>query len=64
MNRRDVDARRAWEQRLSEAIPVVLVGEEPLVEPYYWTSPMTGRRLPAVAMDWAALDWSRSRGAA
>ena len=64
MKPRDLDARRVWEQRLSEAIPVVLVGEEPLVEPYYWTSPMAGRELAAVAMDWAALDWSRSRGAA
>lgn len=55
--------REAWERQLSDAIPCVPPGdEEPPVEDD-WVSPMAGLGLPAVVMDWSALDWSQSRRA-
>lgn len=59
-------ARLAWSQWLASLTlgPVEDVDEDEDDEVWAaedtWVSPLAGRRLPAVKMDWASLDWRRS----
>ena len=58
-------ARARWEQQVSDSIPCTSLDEEVWVdEGCDWVSPMAGHPQPPVVMDWAGLDWSRSRGGA
>lgn len=56
------ETRRQWEQALADSIPATSADDLWAAEDS-WVSPMAGRRLPAVEMDWAGLDWSRGGAA-